>query len=128
PDLVILRVASRRSRSSAGDLRGFRTGDTKMKIKRSMALTALVSAATLVLAACGGGSGDDEASDTVKIGVVLPFTGVQATIAKLEGQGAEVAAKEINDAGGIDGKWKIELVDVDDQLDPAQCHGHSSTE
>src|SRR5699024_10792167 len=61
-----------------------------------------------------------EASDTVKIGVVLPFTGVQATIAKLEGQGAEVAAKEINDAGGIDGKWKIELVDVDDQLDPAR--------
>lgn len=75
---------------------------------------------TLVLSACGGSgdSGSDE--DSVKIGVVLPFTGVQATIAELEGQGAQVAADLINEAGGIDGKWEIELVEVDDQLDPGR--------
>lgn len=79
------------------------------------------AAAVLVLAGCGKSEGAGGAdSDTVKIGVVLPFTGVQATIAKLEGQGAEVAAKMINDAGGVDGQWEIELVDVDDQLDPAR--------
>ncbi|MCL3819845.1 ABC transporter substrate-binding protein [Aeromicrobium wangtongii] len=85
------------------------------------AALAVVTAGSLVLSACGGSSSDDSASaDSVKIGVVLPFTGVQATIAKLEGQGAEVAAKLINDAGGIDGKWKIDLVKVDDQLDPGR--------
>lgn len=66
------------------------------------------------------GSNGSDAGGTVKIGVVLPFTGVQAAVAKLEGLGAQVAAKEINDAGGINRKWKIELVNADDQLDPAR--------
>lgn len=85
-------------------------------------------AGVAVLAACGGSSsgttggasGANGGAETVKIGVVLPYTGVQAAIAKLEGLGAKVAAKEINDKGGIDGKWKIEIVDADDQLDPAR--------
>jgi len=76
----------------------------------------------LVAAGCGksDGGGSSADSGSVKIGVVLPFTGVQATIAKLEGQGAQVAAQMINDQGGIDGRWKIDLVDADDQLDPGR--------
>lgn len=86
-------------------------------INRSAMALATVSA--LVLGGCGAsGGGDDDG--TVKVGVVLPFTGVQATIAKLEGQGAEVAASQINAEGGVDGKWKIDLVKVDDQLDPGR--------
>lgn len=90
--------------------------------KLSTAVAAL-AAMTLALAACAGGAGEDPdspsggGSESVKIGVVLPFTGVQATIAKLEGQGAAVAAEMINAEGGVDGKWQIELVEVDDQLD-----------
>ncbi|MGB4136773.1 MAG: ABC transporter substrate-binding protein, partial [Microbacterium sp.] len=84
---------------------------------------AAMAAITLALTACAGGQTASPGTDaggegeTVKIGVVLPFTGVQAAIAKLEGQGAEVAADMINAQGGVAGKWKIELVNADDQLD-----------
>jgi branched-chain amino acid transport system substrate-binding protein len=88
--------------------------------KRLTTAIAAVAAITLSVTACAGGSEGGEANgggDTVKIGVVLPFTGVQAAIAELEGEGASVAADMINDAGGVAGKWKIELVEADDQLD-----------
>lgn len=90
--------------------------------KRLSTAVAAMAAITLALTACAGGanagSGENGAGgDTVKIGVVLPLTGVQAAIAELEGQGAAVAADMINEAGGIAGKWQIELVDADDQLD-----------
>lgn len=97
-------------------------------MNRSWSLaTALLMVGGLA-AGCGSSSGttataassDAGTSDSVKIGVVLPFTGVQAAIARTEGIGAEVAAKQINDAGGIAGKWKIELVKKDDQLSTAQ--------
>jgi branched-chain amino acid transport system substrate-binding protein len=85
-------------------------------MKTSTLLGAAVASA-LVLSGCGKGT--DTASEdggTVKIGVVLPYTGVQATIARMEGLGVETAAEEINKAGGIAGKWKIELVKQDDKL------------
>jgi len=85
-------------------------------------VVAVAGVVMLVAAGCGKSDdgGDSADSSSVKIGVVLPFTGVQATIAKLEGEGAQVAAKMINDQGGVDGRWKIDLVDADDQLDPGR--------
>ena len=96
-------------------------------MKRSPLLVGATAVALALVAGCGtdegtassGGSGGGEGG-TVKVGVVLPFSGVQAAIARFEGIGAEVAAKQINDAGGIAGKWKIELVQKDDQLDAAR--------
>lgn len=92
-------------------------------MKLSIAIAAM-AAISLTMTACAGGAdsssggdGADGGGETVKIGVVLPFTGVQAAIAELEGQGASVAADLINEAGGIAGKWQIDLVDADDQLD-----------
>lgn len=88
--------------------------------KRLSTAVAVMATTTLALAACAGGAapgGGGADGDTVKIGVVLPYTGVQAAIAELEGEGAAVAADMINEAGGIAGKWQIELVDADDQLD-----------
>ena len=82
---------------------------------------AVAASLSLVLSACATSSesGSGSSGDTIKIGVVLPYTGVQAAIARFEGIGAEVAAKEINDAGGIDGR-KIEIVKADDQLNTAR--------
>ena len=71
------------------------------------------------LAACGsepannGGNSTDE-STTVKIGGIGPMTGPYANYGLSEKYGAELAVKEINEAGGIAGK-QIELSYQDSQ-------------
>lgn len=90
-------------------------------MKKPAKLTAIAIASLMFAAACGEDSPSTSADGgTIKIGVVLPFTGVQAAIAKTESQGVEAAVKEINADGGIAGKWKIELVKADDQLDTSK--------
>ncbi|MFJ7726885.1 branched-chain amino acid ABC transporter substrate-binding protein [Neobacillus sp. NPDC097160] len=84
---------------------------------------------SIFLSACnaktGGGSsskGDSNGgdSDVIKIGVMAPTTGQSAAEGKDMVNGAELAAKHINDEGGIDGK-KIKLVIQDDACDPQQA-------
>jgi len=53
------------------------------------------------------------ASDTVKVGIVLPLTGDQAKFGEIEKKSFDLALEEINAAGGINGK-KLELIMEDD--------------
>lgn len=75
----------------------------------------------LAMAACGsepsanGGNDSPEAS-TVKIGGIGPMTGPYANYGLSEKYGAELAVKEINEAGGIAGK-QVELNYQDSQGD-----------
>ncbi|WP_379139134.1 ABC transporter substrate-binding protein [Paenibacillus sp. sgz500958] len=70
----------------------------------------LATVLTAVLATgCGNNSGNSAASDTIKIGADLELTGGQASYGTSVLKGAELAVKEINDAGGVLGK-KLELV------------------
>jgi len=89
-------------------------------------LSLLLIIFTLILGACssssessGGTSSSSSGSDgdVVKIGVLAPTTGPNAAEGKDMVNGAEMAAKHLNDAGGINGK-KIELVVQDDGCDP----------
>lgn len=71
------------------------------------------------LAACGGepannGGNDTPDATTVKIGGIGPLTGAYANYGLSEKNGAELAVKEINEAGGIAGK-QIELSYQDSQ-------------
>lgn len=71
---------------------------------------------TVSMSGCGddeptSGSGDD-GGDPIKIGVNLPLTGSAGNIGSLNLEGVELAAEEINDAGGVNGR-PIELVTVD---------------
>lgn len=59
------------------------------------------------------------ASDTIKIGFNAPLTGFAASDGESAKFGAELAVKQINDAGGVLGK-KLELVVYDDQASAAQ--------
>lgn len=73
----------------------------------------------LAMAACGGepaNNGDNDTPDatTVKIGGIGPLTGAYANYGLSEKNGAELAVKEINEAGGIAGK-QIELSYQDSQ-------------
>ena len=65
-------------------------------------------------------SDDAAASDatyegTIKIGVVGPFSGSSAMVGDTEKKGVELAAKQINENGGING-MTIELIEEDDQM------------
>lgn len=86
----------------------------------------IVSSALLLgtLTACGSkdeGSNDSSSSDdTIKIGLNLELSGNVASYGSGIAAGAELAIKEINDAGGIDGK-KIEAVKIDNKSDAAEA-------
>jgi branched-chain amino acid transport system substrate-binding protein len=75
--------------------------------------TALVGALALTLSGCAGGGG----SDTLRIGVEAPLSGDQSVTGVGMINGAQIAADEINAAGGVNGK-KIEIVAIDDAADP----------
>lgn len=73
----------------------------------------------LAMAACGGepannGGNDTPDATTVKIGGIGPLTGAYANYGLSEKNVAELAVKEINEAGGIAGK-QIELSYQDSQ-------------
>lgn len=57
------------------------------------------------------------AVDPIKIGIMLPLTGRQATLGRIQQNAALMAADEINAAGGVKGK-KVELVIADTQGNP----------
>jgi branched-chain amino acid transport system substrate-binding protein len=73
----------------------------------------LVVAAALAFSACGGKGGN-----TIKLGMLFNMTGSQASLDAPSANGANLAAKEINAAGGILGK-KIQLVSFDGKSDAA---------
>ncbi|MEB3102675.1 ABC transporter substrate-binding protein [Ferviditalea candida] len=73
-------------------------------------------------ASAGGSSAAPAAAGgskkTIKIGLLEPYSGPYAVSGTSEKQGAEIAMKEINDAGGIWGGYQIEYVTEDDQTKP----------
>lgn len=66
------------------------------------------------VAACTLATAGAFAQDTIKIGVIGPFTGGSSSMGVSMRDGVRLAAKEINASGGILGK-KIELIERDDE-------------
>ena len=69
-------------------------------------------------AACSSNSSSDASSATWKLGVEAPLTGDQSTLGLGMLQGAELAADQINTAGGVLGR-KIEIIKIDDAANAA---------
>lgn len=90
-------------------------------MKRAMR-TAWVAALALAVAAAWPGAAK---AASVKVGVVLPLTGEQAKFGEIEKRSFQMAAEEINAAGGVKGH-KIELLFEDDTGKPDV--GRSATE
>lgn len=98
-----------------------------MKNWKKVMSAAMVTALTVsMLAGCGGG--DDKKSesegegggDVIKIGSIGPVTGGAAIYGEAVKNGAELAVKEINEAGGINGA-QIEFDFQDDENDPEKA-------
>lgn len=101
------------------------------KFKQAIGLVAAASMVVASLAGCGGGSADDKAADTAekteassdsaggdvfKIGGIGPVTGGAAVYGQAVKNAIELASKEINEAGGING-YQIETKFEDDEHD-----------
>lgn len=85
------------------------------------------AAGVLIFAGCGGGgsssggSGDaPKETGPIKLGVPLGFTGPTAAVGDWARMGVELSVKEVNAAGGIDGR-QVEAVYVDTQADPTKA-------
>ena len=85
------------------------------KFKKVMSLL-LVAAMTMAMLAGCGNKAAATGSDTFKIGGIGPATGGAAVYGLAVQRGIEVAAKEINAAGGING-YQIEYNFQDDEAD-----------
>lgn len=70
--------------------------------------------------ASSGSTGGESTEEVIRIGANLELSGQVASYGSSIGQGADLAIKEINDAGGIDGK-KIELVKVDNKSENSEA-------
>ncbi len=62
---------------------------------------------------CTLGGGLAWAQETLRVGIILPLTGAKAKFGEIEKLSFDLALKEINDAGGINGK-KLEFLYEDD--------------
>jgi len=81
-------------------------------------LLAVLMMASLVAGCIGGSSAGDE--DSLYVAVAGPLTGPCAQDGEAIKNGAQLAAKIINENGGIDGK-QIKLVFEDDRSDPKEA-------
>lgn len=80
---------------------------------------ALAAIGIICVGAFGCGGSNDEGSDSsnvIRIGLEAPLSGDQSTLGKGMLQGAQLAAAQINEDGGLLGK-KVQIVNIDDAAD-----------
>ena len=87
-----------------------------MMKKRMALIMALVMLLTLALSGCS----KSEADGIIKLGVIGPMTGDYSMYGTAVAEGAKLAAKEINAAGGINGS-DIQIVDYDSKGDKTEA-------
>ncbi len=75
-----------------------------------------LASATFALSALGGPAMAQ--TGPIRIGVVTPLTGTYAGIGQQVKWGLDLAARQINGGGGIDGR-QIELIYEDEEANPA---------
>ncbi len=87
------------------------------KFKKALSLLLVAAMSMAMLAGCGGSDQDTGASgEAFKIGAIGPATGSAAVYGLAVKNGADLAIKEINEAGGIAG-YQIEYNFQDDECD-----------
>lgn len=94
--------------------------NAETKYTRRFALSALsAAAATPLLAQAANPAGPDTTGEIV-IGQSVPLSGPAAPSFQVLLKGQDLALKEVNDKGGINGR-PIKLIKLDDGYDPKKC-------
>ena len=89
-----------------------------MQNKIRLAMAIVLAGLAVAVAGCGSSSSDDSGSDSFRVGLEAPLSGEQSTLGKGMLKGAELAANQLNEKSGIEGK-QVEVVPIDDAADPA---------
>lgn len=91
----------------------------KTRMKRFLAVLSAAALAATMLTACGSGGGSSSGDGgTVKVGLLHSLTGSMAISEKSVRDAEVLAIKEINAAGGVNGK-QIEYVEEDGASEPS---------
>ena len=91
----------------------------KTRMKRFLAVLSAAALAATMLTACGSGGGSSSGDgDTGKVGLLHSLTGSMAISEKSVRDAEVLAIKEINAAGGVNGK-QIEYVEEDGASEPS---------
>lgn len=88
-----------------------------MRLWTRFAVVSALFVLALAVAGCGGDSDDSGSSDNFRLGLEAPLSGDQATLGEGMLDGAELAAAQLNEDGGIQGR-DVEIVPIDDAADP----------
>jgi len=91
-----------------------------MRTTRCSRLLVAGTAAAVMIFACSGLGFSQEGGDVIRIGMAHPITGPIAFLGKQTIQGAKLAAKFINEDGGIMGR-RIEIVTEDGRCRPEEA-------
>ena len=89
-----------------------------MQNKIRFAMAFVLAGLAIAAAGCGSSSSDESNSDAFRLGLEAPLSGEQSTLGKGMLKGAELAASQLNEKSGIEGK-QVEVVPIDDAADPA---------
>ncbi len=88
----------------------------KKGFMKKFAAVSMAVMMTVAMAGCGGGEKGGDSSTEFVIGGIGPTTGAAATYGEAVKNGAELAVKEINEAGGING-YQVRFEWQDDEHD-----------
>ncbi len=93
------------------------------RFKRMMASVLVAALALVTVTACGNsdkGKESEGSEETITVGALAPLTGAVSVYGIAASNGVKLAIKEVNEAGGIDGK-KIDLVLLDEKGDEQEA-------
>jgi len=88
-------------------------------------ILAIVATITLLFSGLTACAAEEAVAETIKVGLNVELTGEAAVYGTPEKLAAELAVKEINDAGGVLGK-QIELVIYDTKTDTAESTSNAT--
>ncbi len=89
-----------------------------MRHKTRLAASIALASLALIVVGCGDSSSEDTDSDSFRVGLEAPLSGEQSVLGEGMLKGAQLAAAQLNENGGILGK-DVEVIAIDDAADPA---------